>query len=239
LCLILSTILIFSILIMNGVLFSPANAQTENCYNLESRIALPVLLIHGWNEGSGGDFPIHFDEWEQELNQDRIPYCIISFEQSSDACGSAVDHANELAQIIQNIKSATEQNQVNIVGFSKGGLDARVYLANNPTHNDVANLIMIGTPNAGSQLATGTNECSPGILDLRPGSTATMAGENSNTEYYTIAGACFLIGDGLVSTASVDSQPYFESLGTSNACHADLLGAYEYELAYDVLIGQR
>ena len=47
----------------------------------------------------------------------------------------------------------TGQDKVNIVGHSKGGLDARVYLADNITRNDVANLIMIGTPNAGSPIA--------------------------------------------------------------------------------------
>ena len=228
-----------TILIINGSIFPSAKAQTENCYNLESKNALPVLLIHGWNEGSEGDFPIHFDEWEQQLNQERIPFCIISFEQSSDACGSAVDHAKELAQIIQNTIIETGQNQVNIVGFSKGGLDARVYLSNDLENDDVANLIMIGTPNAGSSLATRTTECLPGILDLRPGSSATMARENTHTKYYTIAGTCLLIGDGLVSKSSVNSQPYFDSLGTSNSCHRDLLGAYEYELAYDVLVGKQ
>ena len=38
--------------------------------------------------------------------------------------------------------------QINIVAYSKGGLEARAYLANNLSNNDVANLIMIGTPNA-------------------------------------------------------------------------------------------
>jgi triacylglycerol esterase/lipase EstA (alpha/beta hydrolase family) len=60
-----------------------------------------------------------------------------------------------LSEKIGEIKSQTGQNQVNIVGHSKGGLDARVYLANG-TH-DVANLIMIGTPNAGSPLAESSN----------------------------------------------------------------------------------
>ena len=32
----------------------------------------------------------------------------------------------------------TGQDKVNIVGHSKGGLDARVYLADNITRNDVA-----------------------------------------------------------------------------------------------------
>jgi hypothetical protein len=39
-----------------------------------------------------------------------------------------------------------------MVGHSKGGLDARVYLAKSGTY-DVANLIMIGTPNGGNPLA--------------------------------------------------------------------------------------
>ena len=63
------------------------------------------------------------------------------------------DHAKELGQIIKEVKMKTGQDKVNIVGHSKGGLDARVYLADNITRNDVANLIMIGTPNAGSPIA--------------------------------------------------------------------------------------
>ena len=236
LCLAVSTIVLSTILIMNGVFFPTANAQIENCYNLQSNNALPVLLIHGWNEGSGGVIPLHWDKWTQNLSEENIPFCIISFEQSNDACGSAIDHSKELAQIVQNIISETGQNQVNIVGFSKGGLDARVYLANDLANDNVANLIMIGTPNAGTQMAFTTNECSPGINDFKPNALATKAKENTHTKYYTIAGTCFpWIGDGLVSTSSVNSKPYFKSLGTSNACHLELLDDYEYELAHDIL----
>ncbi len=69
------------------------------------------------------------------------------YDHSNDPCGSAKDHAKELGDIV-----AQGQKQVNIVGYSKGGLDARVYLAENSgrgTH-DVANFVMIGTPNASS-----------------------------------------------------------------------------------------
>jgi uncharacterized alpha/beta hydrolase family protein len=229
-------ILLLVITTTNGSIFSSANGQTENCFNLDSNIALPALLIHGWNEGSGGSIPLHWDEWTKRLNQENIPFCIISFVQSSDACGSAKDHAQELAQIVQNIISETGQNQVNIVGYSKGGLDARVYLANDLANDNVANLIMIGTPNAGTDMAYTTDKCSPAIDDLKPKALATKAKENTHTKYYTIAGTCFpWIGDGLVSTSSVNSQLYFNSLGTSNACHLDLLGDNEYELADDVL----
>ena len=69
------------------------------------------------------------------------------------------EHAKELSNIIGQIKKETGQNKMNIVAHSKGGLDARVYLANNT--KDVANLVMIGTPNAGSPLA---ESCEVGIL---------------------------------------------------------------------------
>jgi pimeloyl-ACP methyl ester carboxylesterase len=176
------------VIVVNGESFFPsANAQGRMCENLDSSIALPVLLIHGWNEGSEGALPIHFGVWERQLDQLNIPFCTVSFQQSNDACGSAADHARELGQIIQNVKSASGQNQVNIVGYSKGGLDARVYLANSNSQ-DVANLIMIGTPNAGSPVATTNNICWPAIVDIRPGAPATMAARNQHTNYYTIAG---------------------------------------------------
>jgi hypothetical protein len=38
-----------------------------------------------------------------------------------------------------------------------------------------------------------------------------------------------------VSKSSVNSQPYFKSLGISNACHLELLDDYEFELACDIL----
>jgi pimeloyl-ACP methyl ester carboxylesterase len=192
---IMSIIALSFILMTNVSPFPSANGQIENCHNLESKNAIPVLLIHGWNEGEGGSLPIHFDVWQQRLNQDKIPFCVISFKQSSDACGSSADHAKELAQIVQNIKSKTGQNQVNIVGYSKGGLDARVYLGNDLSNKDVANLIMVGTPNDGSPIASSAQLlpksfriCWPAIDDLAEDSTATKVQINSNTNYYTIGG---------------------------------------------------
>jgi hypothetical protein len=71
---------------MNRVFFPTANAQIENCYNLESNNSLPVLLIHGWNEGTGGVISLHWYEWTQSLSEENILFCIISFEQSNDTC---------------------------------------------------------------------------------------------------------------------------------------------------------
>ena len=44
--------------------------KPKNCYNLESKNALPVLLIHGWNEGEGGEYEIH-------LNNHQMPVALL------------------------------------------------------------------------------------------------------------------------------------------------------------------
>jgi triacylglycerol esterase/lipase EstA (alpha/beta hydrolase family) len=55
-------------------------------------------------------------------------YLSISFTQSNDDCGSARDHATELGEKVQEFLRQTGMQQLNIVGFSKDGIDARVYL---------------------------------------------------------------------------------------------------------------
>lgn len=94
---------------------------------------------------------------------------------------------------MKDFKKETGAEKINIVAHSKGGLDARIYLANNLSNNDVANLIMIGTPNAGSPLAAeavkeGRIFCEPALFDLVPGAPATQAKKNPNTNYFTISG---------------------------------------------------
>jgi hypothetical protein len=139
-------------------------------------------------------------------------------------------------------------------------LDARVYLANNT--KDVTNLIMIGTPNAGSPLAQNSEICTPAVYDLRPGAAATEVKMNPNTKYYTIAGDwnpklgnCQLTSalpfeqtgfsklpkpnDGMVPLSSVESQDYFINLGHSKSCHSNLMSEYEYGLAKDVILGKK
>ena len=159
---------------------------------------------------------------------------------------------------MRNTNHLIIQNQVNIVGHSKGWLDARVYLANG--NHDVANLIMIWAPNAGSPLAQSSNICMPAVYDLKPGAADTLVKMNPNTKYYTIAGnlnaslgICPISlfssmeifnnlpkpNDGLVPVSSVESQGYFHSLGHSKDCQTNLLGDYEYGLARNALLGKK
>ena len=232
--------------------YGQSNNTTANS-NTSNNSTLPVLLIHGYMADASV-----WNKWIDLLKKDGIVVYPITFKQSDDKCGSAAEHAKELSKIIGQIKEETGQNKVNIVGHSKGGLDARVYLANST--KDVANLIMIGTPNAGSPLAQSSEVCTPAVYDLRPGAAATEVKMNPNTKYYTIAGEwdpqlgnCQLTpflpmeqsgssdlpkpNDGMVPLSSVESQDYFINLGHSKSCHTNLMSDYEYGLAKDIILG--
>jgi pimeloyl-ACP methyl ester carboxylesterase len=186
-------ILIMFVLVVSiifGPLFSMpfANGQPEG--------PLPVLLIHGYNSG-----PSVWSQWLQNLHDDGF-IAEAAFFPIDDSCGSSESHALQLSNIIQDFRIKTHSDKINIVAHSKGGLDARMYLANDPFNDDVEKLIMIGTPNYGSPLAIGSltvpppivpffqafGLCAPAVFDLIPGSDATQSQINHNTLYYTIAG---------------------------------------------------
>jgi triacylglycerol lipase len=200
---------------------------------------LPVILVHGYFDDAG-----RWATWEKLLRNDSITFYTVTFAYD-DKCGSAANHAIELQKIVQNISQLTGSEKVNIVGYSKGGLDARAYLSNGT--DNVANLIMIGTPNAGTPLGFLNNFCAPAIWDLRPGASVHEAPRNPHTKYYTISGDwlpiiggnLFIPGpdDGLVSVSSVESKSYFESLGRTLNNHIDLLGPQEYGMARGILLG--
>ena len=143
------------------IAYGQSSANTTTTDNTSNNsTALPVVLIHSYMVDA-----TVWNEWVDLLKKDGISVYPITFKQSDDKCGSAAEHAKELSNIIGQIKDETGQNKVNIVGHSKGGLDARVYLANNT--KDVANLVMIGTPNAGSPLAESSEICTPAVYDSK------------------------------------------------------------------------
>jgi pimeloyl-ACP methyl ester carboxylesterase len=201
-----------------------------------------VLLVHGLGEDAS-----MWKKWEELLTNDGIQYNTITFQESDDKCGTALSHAVELGKRVDEILSNNPSGQVNIVGHSKGGIDARVYLANGT--QSVANLIMIGTPNNGTPMAERTSLCAPAVWDTLPEANATKVGMNPNTRYYTIAGdwAKEVGGnptipgpdDGLVPLSSAESGGNFQSLGRTEHAHLELLGEEEYNLAREVLLGRR
>ena len=180
------SILLISISVDSGSfspLFPIAEGQPERL--------LPVLLIHGYRSTHNV-----WDGWVNQLDDLGIQAKAVSFEDdpttvvNEDECGSAEDHANQLTQIVVDFKEETGFDKINIITHSKGGLDARLYLADNPSNEDVENLIMIGTPNEGSPLADrfyGFDACKPAVYDLRTYSPVLEAEKNEHTTYYTIA----------------------------------------------------
>jgi uncharacterized alpha/beta hydrolase family protein len=249
------------LIIMAGGSFAIiANGQPQTTNTAAIKKPLPVLLIHGYGSDASA-----WSKWEDLLKKDGITFYPITFYKSDDKCGSAADHAKELNLLVQQILNnmpASSPKQVNIVGHSKGGLDARVFLANSsyyPANKAVANLIMIGTPNAGSPIAQSSNICKPAVDDLKIGVADTKVGMNPNTKYYTIAGEWNpslllncpqLLGgigysqlpkpnDGLVPLSSVESQGYFHNLGHTSNCHTNLLSDKEYQLAKPILVGKQ
>lgn len=233
--------------------FPLANSQPE-------QQPLPVLLIHGYFSDASV-----WETWEELLRNDGITARAVTFS-LDDPCGSAEEHAGELNLLVEDFKADTGAERINIVAHSKGGLDARVYLANDLSNDDIANLIMIGTPNAGSPLAHLNDLCRPAIEDFRIGAQATKAIRNSNTNYHTIAGnwiptslppfpdancspegvgwlefqrfgSSFLLGsDDGIVPLSSVQSGRFSSLGSTNNCHTDLLGEEEYRRARGVLL---
>jgi pimeloyl-ACP methyl ester carboxylesterase len=185
------TVILFSFIIT--LVIPSAESQNED--------PLPVLLIHGYYEG-----PEVWEAWLNELQNDGITAEAVEFE-FDDQCGTSASHAQELVEIVNRFKDDRQVDKINIVAHSKGGLDARLYLANDLSNTDIANLIMIGTPNHGSPLVWGVSLinpftvptlmlpiaerffCLPAASDLKPGSEATLAVKNENTKYYTIAGS--------------------------------------------------
>ena len=216
--------------------------QSEGQQQSEKQL-LPVLLIHGYVEDAAV-----WKKWEDMLRKDGIQFFTVTFKDSDDKCGSAEQHAKELEKRVQDIKQQSGAQKINIVGHSKGGLDARVFLDITDT-TDVANLIMIGTPNAGSPAAETNDACAPAIFDFRPGANATRAEMNPNIKYYTITGDWLPAvqgnpaipghDDGLVPVESVETEGYFQSLGRTEHGHAELLQEQEYNMAKDVLLGKR
>jgi uncharacterized alpha/beta hydrolase family protein len=221
----------------------PAFGQNQSGQQQQSEKSLPVLLIHGYAEDAA-----IWKKWEDMLRKDGIQFFTVTFKDSDDKCGSAKQHAKELEKIVQDIKQQSGAQKLNIVGHSKGGLDARVFLDITDT-KDVANLIMIGTPNAGSPAAETNDACAPAVFDLRPGANATKAVMNPNTKYYTIAGDWMPLtqgnlmlrgnDDGLVPVESVESQEYFQSLGQTEHGHAELLSDNEYQMSKEILLGKK
>jgi pimeloyl-ACP methyl ester carboxylesterase len=80
-------------------------------------------------------------------------------------------NAEILKRYISNVKKLTGAQQVDVVGHSMGGLISRYYIDRLMTERDVAQLIMLGTPQNGSDCANlpaALDLYLPASLEIRP-----------------------------------------------------------------------
>ncbi len=126
-----------------------ANSSDQWCTaidwaSLSFKVARPAVLVHGiFSSGSqawGG-------LWGPKLDQLGLPN---STALNMGALDSIENNAGKIGVEVAKAKTRWGVDKVNLICHSKGGLDARHYVE---SHSDVAQVIQIGTPNAGSPWA--------------------------------------------------------------------------------------
>lgn len=106
----------------------------------------PLVLLHGFN--SNGDRLEPFEDFIDEAHpplDGHIDRPTVGDRSSTESNAAA------LVEPIEDLLEANQSATVDVIAHSKGGLDTRRFIWDN--EGVVENLVMIGTPNAGSELA--------------------------------------------------------------------------------------
>jgi uncharacterized protein (TIGR03437 family) len=189
----------------------------------------PVVLLNGWESGynPNGACPVSnssadtFGNLAQYLVDDGVPVvylfdnCLIDPNQSIETLG------NDLAAFLNSIQYDTgaQVPQIDLVGFSLGGLIVRSYLAGlqpaqtltPPTSTLVGKLVLVATPNFGSFIA-GTYAVGSAYqsqaAELIPGSSFlwNMANWNQRTDDLRGVNAIAVIGNAGIYTPTFSSS---------------------------------
>jgi uncharacterized protein (TIGR03437 family) len=183
----------------------------------------PVVLLNGWQTGITGTCNIAasssetFGNLAQYLIQDGVPVVYL-FDNCLEDSGQSIETlGNDLGDFLQQIKydNGTQVPQIDLVGFSMGGLIARSYLAGlqtdqtltPPTTTLVRNLVLLATPNFGSYLAgTSSSLFAPGSqgAEMVPGSAFlwNLATWNQRNDDLNGINAIAIIGNAGEDTAT-------------------------------------
>ena len=101
----------------------------------------PVLLLHGWGQSAADMGP--GTAWADALGARHMP----SYAVDLTPKGLIQDNGTELVGVVSDLTKRFGVERLNIVGFGKGGIDAREYVRRN---RGVETVIMLGSPNGGS-----------------------------------------------------------------------------------------
>jgi pimeloyl-ACP methyl ester carboxylesterase len=139
---------LFAASLMLAVGMPPSSAQAQN---------LPILFVHG-NGDSAALW--HTTVWRFESNG-YDPALLHAVDLPSPAApaddrvdepnrSTTTDQRDDLAAAVQRVLHATGQDQVVLIGSSRGGTAIRNYIKNGSGHTTVALAILSGTPNHGA-----------------------------------------------------------------------------------------
>ena len=109
----------------------------------------PIILCHGIMLKEGKVFN-GFGRIKEELQKNG--FCV--YTSNCDGMGTIENNAEQLKKRIESILQETGAEKVNIIGHSKGGLDAKYLIDELNMGKKVASLTCICTPHKGSQVAT-------------------------------------------------------------------------------------
>jgi pimeloyl-ACP methyl ester carboxylesterase len=143
--------------------------------------ARPVVMVHGfssdwvaWTHYLGSDgylegegmraFAVGDGQYPGVMNTG-------SFTNPSQRTNTIAENAAILGQYIASVKRATGAQQVDLIAHSMGGLIARYYIDRVMQGRDVAQLIMLGSPMAGTDCAdlpASLGLYLPATLEIRP-----------------------------------------------------------------------
>ena len=105
-----------------------------------------VVLVHGYNKGQG-------DMTALKENLEQLGYKGIAVDLPLTFTGITEAIPVFKEQVAEIIFGLEENEQINLVGHSTGGLIIRNFLAKTEYLNKINRAVLIATPNSGSQLA--------------------------------------------------------------------------------------
>lgn len=195
---------------------------------------IPVVLVHGYY----GDPNNTWQTMKQKLQQDGFTVYSVDLEPGVlPANGEITGYAGTLQNFIQQVKKQTGASRVDLVVHSMGGLVSRWYIQQALYGSDVRNLIMLGTPNHGSELlgiaATifAVSGFIPGWLPAVLGISGILALGNSGLEM--IPDSAFL---NLLNYGTISSQNTPEII-SSTVIYSSTAGAEDFILTKYFLPG--
>lgn len=141
----------------------------------------PVVMVHGfssswqtWEKYLGTDgylssiglhgFAVGDGQVPGEMNTGNIAHPAMR-------TNTIAENATILGQYIEGVKKATGAQQVDLLGYNIGGIISRYYIDRVMKERDVAQLIMLGTPQNGSDCANLPATLGlylPATLEIRP-----------------------------------------------------------------------